>query len=127
MSHNELKLVILGDGGVGKSALTMQFVSNYFLDEYDPTMDEDYRKQAVVDDETVLFDILDSAGQEEFETLEDQWISHSEAFLLVFSLNSWSTFDSLESRLNRIMRVKDVEDVEQLQRGCDREQSGPVR
>ncbi len=34
----EHKLVIMGGGGVGKSAMTVQFISNHFIYEYDPTI-----------------------------------------------------------------------------------------
>ena len=37
-----------------------------FVDEYDPTIEDSYRKQVVIDGETCLLDILDTAGQEEY-------------------------------------------------------------
>ena len=51
-------------GGVGKSALTIQLIQNHFVPEYDPTIEDSYRKQVVIDGETCLLDILDTAGQE---------------------------------------------------------------
>lgn len=62
----EYKLVVVGGGGVGKSALTIQFVQSHFVDEYDPTIEDSYRKQFVVDEEVALLDVLDTAGQEEY-------------------------------------------------------------
>ena len=66
----ELYLVILGDGGVGKSAITIQFCQKRFQDHYDPTIEDTYRKEITVqcgkkDEETKTFylEILDSAGQ----------------------------------------------------------------
>ena len=59
----EYKMIVLGDGGVGKSALTIQFISNYFVEEYDPNIEDCYRKQAVIDGEVCRLDILDTAGQ----------------------------------------------------------------
>lgn len=59
------KIVLLGGGGVGKSALTVSFVQGFFLDVYDPTIEDSYRKQVSVDDKVVLIDLLDTAGQEE--------------------------------------------------------------
>lgn len=40
----EYKLVVLGSGGVGKSALTVQFVQGIFIGKYDPTIEDCYRK-----------------------------------------------------------------------------------
>jgi hypothetical protein len=45
---HEYKICVLGDGGVGKSALTVQFVSSHFVEEYDPTIEDSYRKQCVI-------------------------------------------------------------------------------
>ena len=48
MRGREYKLVILGAGGVGKSSICTQFVMNQFIDQYDPTIEDSYRKQVVV-------------------------------------------------------------------------------
>ena len=44
----EYKLVVVGAGGVGKSALTIQLIQNHFVDEYDPTIEDSYRKQVQI-------------------------------------------------------------------------------
>lgn len=44
----------------------IQFIQSHFVDEYDPTIEDSYRKQCTVDDEVVLLDVLDTAGQEEY-------------------------------------------------------------
>ena len=44
----EYKICVLGSGGVGKSALTIQFIQNHFVDEYDPTIEDSYRKQCTI-------------------------------------------------------------------------------
>ena len=74
----EYKLVVVGGGGVGKSALTIQLINHHFMDEYDPTIEDSYRKQVEIDQETCLLDILDTAGQEEFRCVATS--------LVVFSL-----------------------------------------
>ena len=45
LEMTEYKLVVVGAGGVGKSALTIQLIQNHFVDEYDPTIEDSYRKQ----------------------------------------------------------------------------------
>jgi GTPase KRas protein len=107
----EYKLVVLGGGGVGKSALTIRLVTDNFLDEYDPTIEDSYRKQVMIDDETALLDILDTAGQEEFSSMQDQWMRDGKGFLLVYNITSRPTFDEVNSLYEKILRTKDTEKV----------------
>jgi len=103
--------VVLGGGGVGKSALTIRLVTDNFLDEYDPTIEDSYRKQVMIDDETALLDILDTAGQEEFSSMQDQWMRDGKGFLLVYNITSRPTFDEVNSLYEKILRTKDTEKV----------------
>ena len=50
------KVVVAGGGGVGKSAITIQFTQAQFVEEYDPTIEDTYTKQCVVDGEVALLD-----------------------------------------------------------------------
>ncbi|KAK4686523.1 hypothetical protein P7C73_g3602, partial [Tremellales sp. Uapishka_1] len=101
------KITVLGDGGVGKTALTVQFTMSSFVETYDPTIEDCYRKQWVVDDQPCLLEVLDTAGQEEYTALRDQWIRDGEGFLVVYSITSRSTFDRVEKIVERVLRVKD--------------------
>jgi len=56
----EYKIVVLGSGGVGKSALTVQFVQGIFVEKYDPTIEDSYRKQVEVDGQQCMLEILDT-------------------------------------------------------------------
>uniref|UniRef100_A0A914EJW5 small monomeric GTPase n=2 Tax=Acrobeloides nanus TaxID=290746 RepID=A0A914EJW5_9BILA len=107
----EYKLVVVGDGGVGKSALTIQLIQNQFVEEYDPTIEDSYRKQVVIDGETCLLDILDTAGQEEYSAMRDQYMRTGEGFLLVFALNELKSFENIQHYREQIRRVKDSDDV----------------
>ncbi|KAI6211659.1 (pine wood nematode) hypothetical protein [Aphelenchoides besseyi] len=117
----EYKLVVVGDGGVGKSALTIQLIQNQFVQEYDPTIEDSYRKQVLIDDETCLLDILDTAGQEEYSAMRDQYMRTGEGFLLVFALNELKSFENIQHYREQIRRVKDSEEVPMVLVGnkCD--------
>ena len=54
------------------TAVTLQFVSHSFLDYHDPTIEDSYQQQAIIDGEPALLDILDTAGQVEFTAMRDQ-------------------------------------------------------
>ena len=101
----------LSAGGVGKSALTIQLIQNHFVDEYDPTIEDSYRKQVVIDGETCLLDILDTAGQEEYSAMRDQYMRTGEGFLLVFAVNNAKSFEDISQYREQIKRVKDAEEV----------------
>jgi len=124
----EYKLVIVGGGGVGKSALTIQLIQNHFIDEYDPTIEDSYRKQVTIDDETCLLDILDTAGQEEYSAMRDQYMRTGQGFLCVFAITSRSSFDEITSFREQILRVKDEEKVPMVLAGnkCDLEDERQV-
>lgn len=107
----EYKLVVVGGGGVGKSALTIQLIQSHFVDEYDPTIEDSYRKQVVIDDKVTILDILDTAGQEEYSAMREQYMRTGEGFLLVYSVTSRTSFDELMTYYQQIQRVKDVEYV----------------
>ncbi|ORZ00283.1 ras-like protein 3 [Syncephalastrum racemosum] len=103
----EYKVVIVGGGGVGKSALTIQFIQSHFVDEYDPTIEDSYRKQCVVDDEMALLDVLDTAGQEEYSAMREQYMRNGEGFILVYSVTSRLSFEEISTFYQQIQRVKD--------------------
>lgn len=117
----EYKLVVVGAGGVGKSALTIQLIQNHFVDEYDPTIEDSYRKQVVIDGETCLLDILDTAGQEEYSAMRDQYMRTGEGFLLVFAVNNTKSFEDISLYREQIKRVKDADDIAMVLVGnkCD--------
>lgn len=104
----EYKLVVVGGGGVGKSALTIQFIQSHFVDEYDPTIEDSYRKQCVIDEEVALLDILDTAGQEEYSAMREQYMRTGEGFLLVYSIIDKNSFDEIKGFQSQILRVKDT-------------------
>ena len=100
---------MVGAGGVGKSAIVVQFCKGKFVERFDPTIEDAYRQQAEVDGQgeatrarlmdwvltgacffsflslspARMLEIYDTAGQEEFSSLRDTYIKASEGFLLV--------------------------------------------
>jgi small GTP-binding protein len=107
----EYKLVVLGSGGVGKSALTVQFVQGIFVEKYDPTIEDSYRKQVEIDGQQCMLEILDTAGTEQFTAMRDLYMKNGQGFVLVYSITSQSTFNDLSDLREQILRVKDRDDV----------------
>uniref|UniRef100_A0A060TC77 ARAD1B21186p n=1 Tax=Blastobotrys adeninivorans TaxID=409370 RepID=A0A060TC77_BLAAD len=108
------KLIVLGDGGVGKTALTIQLCLNHFVETYDPTIEDSYRKQVVIDNQPAILEVLDTAGQEEYTALRDQWIRDGEGFILVYSITSRSSFSRIKNYFSQIQRVKEDDEAYSL-------------
>jgi GTPase KRas protein len=119
----DYKVVVVGTGGVGKSALTIQLLNHHFMEDYDPTIEDSYRMQVAIDGVTCLLDILDTAGQEEFSAMRDQYMRTGQGFLCVYSITQRSSFDELAGFREQILRVKEANDVPMVLVGnkCDLE------
>lgn len=124
----EYKIVVLGSGGVGKSALTVQFVQGIFVEKYDPTIEDSYRKQVEVDGQQCMLEILDTAGTEQFTAMRDLYMKNGQGFILVYSITAQSTFNDLSDLREQILRVKDQDDVPMVLVGnkCDLEEERVV-
>ncbi|XP_068612636.1 ras-related protein ralB-B-like [Brachionichthys hirsutus] len=105
------KVIMVGRGGVGKSALTLQFMYDEFVEDYEPTKADSYRKKVVLDGEDVQIDILDTAGQEDYAAIRDNYFRSGEGFLLVFSITEHESFTATSEFRDQILRVKEEDAV----------------
>ncbi|XP_063921725.1 ras-related protein M-Ras-like [Zophobas morio] len=102
-----VKLVVVGDGGVGKSAITIQFFQRLFVTDYDPTIEDSYLQHVEVDGQCCILDVLDTAGQEEFSAMREQYMRKGDGFLLVYSVTDKNSYENIVNFHTQILRVKD--------------------
>ncbi|AET37636.1 Ras family GTPase RSR1 Ecym_1407 [Eremothecium cymbalariae DBVPG len=107
----DYKLVVLGAGGVGKSCLTVQFVQGEYLDTYDPTIEDSYRKSMEIDDKAFDLEILDTAGVAQFTAMRELYIKSGMGFLLVYSVTDRQSLGELMELREQILRIKDSKRV----------------
>ncbi|OQE15648.1 hypothetical protein PENSTE_c027G08171 [Penicillium steckii] len=92
-------------------SLTAQFVQNVWIESYDPTIEDSYRKQIEVDGRQCILEILDTAGTEQFTAMRELYMKQGQGFLLVFSITSASSLNELSELREQIIRIKDDEKV----------------
>ncbi|RXW18433.1 hypothetical protein EST38_g7427 [Candolleomyces aberdarensis] len=93
-----LKVIILGDSGVGKTSLMNQYVNKRFSNQYKATIGADFLTKAVdVDNQQVTIQLWDTAGQERFQSLGVAFYRGADCCVLVFDVNSLKSFQALES------------------------------
>mmetsp|Transcript_28302 Transcript_28302/g.39493 ORF Transcript_28302/g.39493 Transcript_28302/m.39493 type:complete len:211 (+) Transcript_28302:163-795(+) len=92
-----LKIILLGDSGVGKSCLLKSFMGKEFSEGYVSTIGVDFEmKQTIVDGKKVNLQIWDTAGQERFRTITTSYYRSCDAILVVFDISDSTTFDNVE-------------------------------
>ena len=109
MDTQEFKLVLLGGSRVGKSALAIQFIHSCFVSRYDPTIEDSYVKQCVVDNDVAKIEILDTGGDQDFSCLQSQQIKYGQGFLLVFSIIDRQSFVTTLKLHDNILRTNNTE------------------
>ncbi|PQE04479.1 Ras family protein [Rutstroemia sp. NJR-2017a BVV2] len=93
--HHRITITILGDGGVGKSALTLRLVKSQWTSDYDPTIEDSYTLTRRIDGQTYHLAITDTAGQEEYRGMWASANFKSDAFLLVYDITNWGSLEQL--------------------------------
>ena len=123
-----LKIAVLGQSMVGKSALTFRFINNKFPTEHDTTIEDSYSIPAKIDDIQCQLEILDTAGQDDYQTMLDTWINSADGFILVYSIDNKESFESTKSRYDRILKLKADQKISMIIIGnkCDLEEKRKI-
>mmetsp|Transcript_23840 Transcript_23840/g.32546 ORF Transcript_23840/g.32546 Transcript_23840/m.32546 type:complete len:271 (+) Transcript_23840:244-1056(+) len=97
---NRIKLVVVGDGAVGKTCLLITFATGHFPEEYVPTVFENYCAKMVINDKPVYLHLWDTAGQEDYDRLRPLSYPDSDIVLMCFSTTSKNSYDSILEKWN---------------------------
>ncbi|PYI10466.1 ras small monomeric GTPase [Aspergillus sclerotiicarbonarius CBS 121057] len=111
-SPDKISITICGDGGCGKSSITLRLVRSQWIHEYDPTIEDSYSVTRVIDGVPYFLSITDTAGQEEYRGLWAASNLRSDAFLLVYDITNRASLGALDYFMEMI-------DIETEQRAED--------
>jgi len=107
MSHRKkvlLKVIILGDSGVGKTSLMNQYVHKRFSNQYKATIGADFlTKEVMIEDKLVTLQIWDTAGQERFQSLGVAFYRGADSCVLVYDITDAKSFENLESWMDEFL------------------------
>ncbi|CRK96488.1 CLUMA_CG010006, isoform A [Clunio marinus] len=102
-SHIKLKILVIGESGVGKSSLMLRFTDDKFDANEQPTIGVDFKvKHLELDGEKIYLQIWDTAGQERFRTLIPSYYRDATGAILVYDVTKTSSFQKLETWLEEL-------------------------
>ncbi len=95
---HEQKLVIVGDGGCGKTSLLMVYTRGSFPEEYVPTVFENYTAELTLDKKRVELALWDTAGQEDYDRLRPLSYPDTDVIVLCFAVDNRKSFDNIQDK-----------------------------
>jgi len=108
----EFKIIVIGCGNVGKSALIVQYVSGIFVEKYNPTLEDCYRRETTCEQKNIAIEILDTGGTEQlFTPVLDQHFQQAHGFIIVYSITAKHSFRNVPEIYDSIIRARNPEDL----------------
>lgn len=101
-SDQRIRLVVMGGGSAGKTAIVKRFLFNTFDEKYRSTVEDLYYREYDVGTATIKVDILDTAGDLQFPAMRRLSIATANAFLLVYAVDSHDSFAAVKQCFEEI-------------------------
>ena len=110
----KLKLLIIGDSGVGKTSILLKYVDNFFTDQHIATIGVEYKTKVITKGKyKITLNIWDTAGQERFKSITKSFFSNANAIIFVYDITKRESFSGTSGVKNWI---KDSEEYGKFDR-----------
>eukprot|EP01083_Nonionella_stella_P079750 218942_1 len=114
MSGNKkvlVKIIIIGESGVGKTALLHQYVTGNFIQEHKSTIGADFHTSELnIDNKTITLQIWDTAGQERFQSLGNAFYRGADACILVYDITDENSFKQIDDWKTKFISQAGIDD-----------------
>jgi len=105
----QVKLLMIGDSGVGKTCLLLRYANESFSPTFITTIGIDFKiKNIEIDTKRIKLQIWDTAGQERFRTITTSYFRGAQGILLVYDVTDRRSFESIRNWISQIQQHADV-------------------
>jgi len=111
-SLSEVKILVVGAPGVGKSALVVRFLTKRYIGEYDHQSDTRYKNEVLVDGDPVIFEICDTCPKSVEDLPSTDTLGWADGVLLVYSITERGSFNFVKQVWNIFQDVKSSQSKE---------------
>ena len=108
-----IKVILIGDGGVGKTCLIQQYTNKEFTEEHIETMsagDKSF-KEVKVGEKTIKLEIWDTAGQEQYRSVNKIYMKNAKIALMVYDMTNQNSFNNLQNWYNELKDINDSVEI----------------
>eukprot|EP00116_Pleurobrachia_bachei_P010865 sb/3471127/ len=98
LTRNTIKVVVVGDGAVGKTCLLISYAKNSFPTAYVPTVFDNYSVTVVIGGDPYIVGLFDTAGQEDYDRLRPLSYANTDVFLVCFNINLHPSFENVKEK-----------------------------
>lgn len=92
--NGELKIVLLGESGVGKSSILKRYIDNTFVELLESTIGASFmNKKVIIENKVYNLDIWDTAGQERYKSLMPMYYRNAKGAIIVYSVDNFDSFN----------------------------------
>ena len=96
--RDRVKMLLVGESGVGKTNIALRFIESPFVDKHEATIGEnEYFKNVYINNKKIKFIILDTAGQERFRKIVSSYYKLVQVIILVYDVTNQESFNELKN------------------------------